>query len=323
MLPNRAKRTIFQSTHPLRGATLGVQMNGYNEKISIHAPLAGCDCLCRLVYRKGAGISIHAPLAGCDVVCLYLVVKYFDFNPRTPCGVRPVKERRFKNIQRISIHAPLAGCDENRLPPERKSLHFNPRTPCGVRPFQPRLLQRAHRFQSTHPLRGATYARHNRKRKHDISIHAPLAGCDSFTHYHHRQILNFNPRTPCGVRLLLIVSPRRIPTFQSTHPLRGATSCQNVPNSRVIISIHAPLAGCDSRRHDRGNTLKNFNPRTPCGVRPAGSWQECSAFRFQSTHPLRGATGEKLVKIRGIFHFNPRTPCGVRRSASFLPICTA
>ena len=33
--------------------------------ISIHAPLAGCDVIKRLM-NYGYGISIHAPLAGCD-----------------------------------------------------------------------------------------------------------------------------------------------------------------------------------------------------------------------------------------------------------------
>ena len=58
-----------------------------------------------------------------------------------------------------------------------------------------------------------------------ISIHAPLAGCD------HKMLIcafglcYFNPRTPCGVRR----SPCRLRacsarTFQSTHPLRGATA---------------------------------------------------------------------------------------------------
>ena len=33
--------------------------------------------------------------------------------------------------------------------------------------------------------------------------------------------------------------------FQSTHPLRGATTAMNLGQQAVNISIHAPLAGCD------------------------------------------------------------------------------
>ena len=64
-------------------------------------------------------------------------------------------------------------------------------------------------------------------------------------------------------------------SFQSTHPLRGATE----------------RADC------RWPRRKNFNPRTPCGVRP-GFEGVCPVglFVFQSTHPLRGATA-KMHKI--------------------------
>ena len=33
------------------------------------------------------------------------------------------------------------------------------------------------------------------------------------------------------------------------------------------ISIHAPLAGCDCDFPARVSDFDNFNPRTPCGVR--------------------------------------------------------
>ena len=35
--------------------------------------------------------------------------------------------------------------------------------------------------------------------------------------------------------------------FQSTHPLRGATYLTKEPMQHGRISIHAPLAGCDSK----------------------------------------------------------------------------
>ena len=80
----------------------------------------------------------------------------------------------------------------------------------------------------------------------------------------------------------------------------------------------------------------NFNPRTPCGVRPVNNDVESEELKFQSTHPVRGATGvggcgrerpaafQSTHPVRGATHrnlkgvnktwyFNPRTPCGVRR----------
>ena len=128
-------------------------------------------------------ISIHAPLAGCDLI---------------------LKGTSLWEI--ISIHAPLAGCD-----PSTKAITYN-------------LMQ----FQSTHPLRGATLPR-----------------------------LDFLSQAE----------------FQSTHPLRGATAYERAVDRRIPISIHAPLAGCDTS--------------------PAQSLGD--AWLFQSTHPLRGATA-KLPK---------------------------
>ena len=56
-----------------------------------------------------------------------------------------------------------------------------------------------------------------------------------------------------------------------------------------------------------------FNPRTPCGVRPAFWWIPSPAKAgFQSTHPMRGATRYFTSKTEGKRDFNPRTPCGVR-----------
>ena len=60
----------------------------------------------------------------------------------------------------------------------------------------------------------------------------------------------------------------RYPQFQSTHPLRGATTYNTTVYVDHIISIHAPLAGCDI----------------------LGGIAILRIIRFQSTHPLRGAT---------------------------------
>ena len=127
-------------------------------------------------------------------------------------------------------------------------------------------------FQSTHPVRGATFQ-------------GPAADCGQ---------RDFNPRTPCGVRL--IFSQRK-----STH---------------FAISIHAPRAGCDSLS---GLCLylgiSHFNPRTPCGVRRVVHQTDHETDEFQSTHPVRGATGRDRGGGQAGGDFNPRTPCGVRLDA--------
>ena len=146
-------------------------------------------------------------------------------------------------------------------------------------------------FQSTHPVRGATITMRRRKRMLTISIHAPRAGCDDTGKRkdHHGQ--HFNPRTPCGVRLRL--RPSAWPPFCHFNP---RTPCgvrqdaQHVFRHVRPISIHAPRAGCDDGRDRDFRSGTDFNPRTPCGVRPKLSGRYQAAFRFQSTHPVRGAT---------------------------------
>ena len=152
---------------------------------------------------------------------------------------------------------------------------------------------------------------------YSISIHAPLAGCD----------------------LLYGILHAVDREFQSTHPLRGATVQGDHGHGGGMISIHAPLAGCDHTTGRRTSCSTHFNPRTPCGVRPLTDPQQLQArkfqsthplrgatftggaiflfaFKFQSTHPLRGATVKAFRRVRENGHFNPRTPCGVRLSIS-------
>ena len=101
----------------------------------------------------------------------------------------------------------------------------------------------------------------------------------------------FNPRTPCGARQrgrkghhgqggISTHAPlagrdgdhglqvRPLDAFQPTRPLRGATK------NEIL------------RRH----TMRNFNPRAPCGARPRGRRWIWRAMGFQPTRPLRGAT---------------------------------
>ena len=129
----------------------------------------------------------------------------------------------------------------------------------------------------------------------DISIHAPLAGCDPRVGRGGGSIRYFNPRTPCGVRRADAIKGALDEKFQSTHPLRGATRRLVKRGEPVSISIHAPLAGCDLQRQDVDGVHPNFNPRTPCGVRLSSVEKDTGAIIFQSTHPLRGAT-RRLVK---------------------------
>ena len=177
-------RGRFQSTHPVWGATSRWSCRFCAPPISIHAPRVGCDTPPGRPARPWT--------------C--------NFNPRTPCGVRPLARATSFPGSPISIHAPRVGCDENAYDqgvvvkisihaprvgcdlllclPHHPGPHFNPRTPCGVRRYTRGLLPPPEYF---------------------------------------------NPRTPCGVRHSLVRARYRQNVFQSTHPVWGATTDRGQP----------------------------------------------------------------------------------------------
>ena len=175
--------------------------------------------------QKMTNISIHAPHAGCDARKHQETICIYNFNPRTPCGVRHnLPRQRYCNLL-ISIHAPHAGCDILKLPLRlvRKISIHAPHAGCDKTPSIMHFGK--YLFQSTHPMRGATERSERKAHKMLISIHAPHAGCDQLhkcrsccwtqcqsTHPMRGATLHvvpravrpayFNPRTPCGVRQL-------------------------------------------------------------------------------------------------------------------------
>ena len=73
--------------------------------------------------------------------------------------------------------------------------------------------------------------------------------------------------------------------------MRGATVGDQVRPQSELISIHAPLAGCD---------IDDLIPYA-------------NNAKFQSTHPSRGATRAIWIPHSWRKYFNPRAPCGARQ----------
>ena len=145
------------------------------------------------------------PRAPCGARPLYPMpdlLKFRHFNPRAPCGARRGRLPGAGNLFYISIHAPRAGRDSGRrtMPPRR------------------------FRFQSTRPVRGATSRAFSRSSR-----------------------VNFNPRAPCGARRRVAEEILSAESFQSTRPVRGATRDAFNGRQKCPISIHAPRAGRDCR----------------------------------------------------------------------------
>ena len=100
-------------------------------------------------------------------------------------------------------------------------------------------------FQSTRPVRGATAALLGAGVSVSISIHAPRAGRDDRVRRVAAYRQHFNPRAPCGARLISDSDRDLGDKFQSTRPVRGATRLLLGREAGTEISIHAPRAGRD------------------------------------------------------------------------------
>ena len=77
----------------------------------------------------------------------------------------------------------------------------------------------------------------------------------------------------------------------------------------VIISIHAPCEGCDLawQRDTLCDVCISIHaPREGCDLRSAVP--SAVLVRFQSTHPVRGATNNDGTVTVQLLNFNPRTP---------------
>ena len=172
---------------------------------------------------------------GCDVIDGAIDGINVDFNPRTPGGVRHWILTTYTITLSITIHAPRVGCDligGLKMGGSPISIHA-PRVGCDtasalqyawliISIHAPRvgcdgigsvLVVCVEKFQSTHPGWGAT----------PIPPRTP------------NPALNFNPRTPGGVRLQNLTVLLPLSVFQSTHPGWGATNncrCYRITSNR-------------------------------------------------------------------------------------------
>ena len=178
------------------------------------------------ITATSQGISIHAPRVGCDCRPRHTGRSRSNFNPRTPCGVRPSSILVLSLHSVISIHAPRVGCD---LPTDCCTIrkdNFNPRTPCGVRrPLPPWQCPNPAYFNPRTPCGVRLLPIPYRSKSKPISIHAPRVGCD------------------CEK------TSRYILTSISIHAPRVGCDPEGVghDNFPQHISIHAPRVGCDMR----------------------------------------------------------------------------
>ena len=123
---------IFQSTHPVRGATYAGDQATCCEVFQSTHPVRGATSGWTTCLITRAVISIHAPREGCDRRPAGLANRQPTFQSTHPVrgATMPAKPHQSRIV--ISIHAPREGCDCIRNTPVRYcpiSIHA-PREGC-------------------------------------------------------------------------------------------------------------------------------------------------------------------------------------------------
>ena len=170
------------------------------------------------------------------------------------------------------------------------------------------------RFQFTHPGKGATGVKCAPRLDAEVSIHAPWEGCDGicspswifsvefqFTHPgkgatsartpESMHVACFNSRTLGRVRPPSLAGGRSNRCVSIHAPWEG---CDELPllhyRAYRWVSIHAPWEGCDSPRRLHRLLVCCFNSRTLGRVRRKLQDLIAYYYKFQFTHPGKGAT---------------------------------
>ena len=124
-----------------------------------------------------------------------------------------------------------------------------------------------------------------------ISIHAPREGCDPQPRIFRHGPASFQSTHPVrGATFYWDAKSTEEIIFQSTHPVRGATDVTDAELLDALISIHAPREGCDLIREMVRRTSVSFQSTHPVRGATSSNLIAPNAQAFQSTHPVRGAT---------------------------------
>ena len=214
-----------------------------SRHISIHAPRVGSDAMI-ISHLSNQKISIHAPRVGSDNRSYIALWEPGYFNPRSPCGERPLSAVRpvvpgvfqstlpvwgatgmvplISSPVAISIHAPRVGSDHVNHVPAVLALGISihaPRVGSDCNRLFSSMLRRA--FQSTLPVWGATSVHVSDRGGGGISIHAPRVGSD---------VRRGDDNVPLG-------------KFQSTLPVWGATLANNKDYASYVFQSTLPVWG--------------------------------------------------------------------------------
>ena len=234
------------------------------ELISIHAPHAGSDNTKKSRSHSKPDFNPRSP-CGERLGRYWNIFWTCNFNPRSPCGERLSSQQVNINVWIFQSTLPMRGATGNHESPP--GHHISIHAPhAGSDKSKGGVFLWADQFQSTLPMRGATIIASTKEQCIGISIHAPHAGSDDVLLKSGGTVTDFNPRSPCGERLMVICMVLSPLYFNPRSP------CGERISSMAAFSFAChfnPRSPCGERPSDQiGMTLYNdFNPRSPCGER--------------------------------------------------------
>ena len=193
-----------------------------------------------------------------------------NFNPRPPCGGRPIELFAAEESKKISIHVLRAedDCRPNCRPSRKK--HFNPRPPCGGRRYCLSIKRAPGNFNPRPPCGGRLAVKH--PRVEDVlfqstssvwrtTFNAPTVAKGPSISIHVLRVEDDSARSPKPMMRAISIHVLRVEDDQAKPKTGGAKTYFN------------PRPPCGGRRGqaERSTDDKNFNPRPPCGGRQDGN----------------------------------------------------
>ena len=283
----------------VQGATSGQQVPGVLCHISTHAPRAGSDSFVLLSRSRNFTFQSTLPVRGATETCAYTarytakfqstlpvrgatgrwdlgMGRRYDFNPRSPCGERPLS---------------ITGA-------RRTDPYFNPRSPCGERRSDGADLLHEGSISIHAPRAGSDLNRHcGYEMADDISIHAPRAGSDRPL-LERTNIMAISIHAPrAGSDLLFeCIIPREM-SFQSTLPVRGATpfrwSC-----SGGSLDDFNPRSPCGERQTGKQAPALTLRFQSTLPVRGAtAKMPKTEPFILSNFHNFKKNTDRTRTKV--------------------------
>ena len=169
---------MFQSTLPVRGATLEVGDGSGGPVVSIHAPREGSDLRRSSAISPNIRVSIHAPREGSDLFCMPIKRnRIVSIHAPREGSDRALADLPFA-IYDVSIHAPREGSDPP-MHPQGRNVVVSIHAPREGSDLLWRRVRMVRVVQSTLPVRGATQQDSNLRPNGYVSIHAPREGSDA------------------------------------------------------------------------------------------------------------------------------------------------